>query len=200
MISAELPKIQEELELFSFIGGLLATARPSGGGRTAGTRLTTGGAGAGPGEAGSRRVQAARRSSARAVLRFMPRDYHAVGYDEAMAHVLHRSALALALALALAACGVGPAGDEDLGQTAQLLETFPNEQPAFDYFRTKGLTGEQSAGIVGNLDVESGLDPTVVQKGGPGRGIAQWSAGARWDTTSGERGQLEPDEVELELQ
>ncbi len=157
-----------------------------GGGRTAGARLTSGGAGAGPGGAGSRRVQAARRSSARAVLRFMPREYHAVGYDEPMAHVLHRSALALALALALAACGVGPAGDEDLGQTAQLLETFPNEQPAFDYFRSKGLTGEQSAGIVGNLDVESGLDPTIAQSGGPGRGIAQWSVGARWDTTPGD--------------
>ena len=114
----------------------------------------------------------------------MPSNYHAVGYDEAMAHTLHRSVLALAVALA--ACGVAPSGEEEVGQTAQALETFPNEQPAFDYFRSKGLSGEQSAGIVGNLDVESGLDPTIEQRGGPGRGIAQWSVGARWDTTPGD--------------
>ncbi len=100
-----------------------------------------------------------------------------------MASVLQRSAVVLALAVA--ACGVSPPGEE-LGESAQALETFPNEQPAFDFFRSKGLTGEQSAGIVGNLDVESGLDPAIVQSGGPGRGIAQWSAGARWDTTPGD--------------
>lgn len=100
-----------------------------------------------------------------------------------MAHVLQRSALVLVLVGT--ACGVAPPGEE-LGQTAQALETFPNEQPAFDFFRGKGLTGEQSAGIIGNLDVESGLDPTIAQSGGPGRGIAQWSAGARWDTTPGD--------------
>ena len=101
-----------------------------------------------------------------------------------MAHVLYRSGLVLALAT-VAACGVSAPGEET-GQAAQALETFPNEQPAFDFFRGKGLSGEQSAGIVGNLDVESGLDPAIVQKGGPGRGIAQWSAGARWDTTPGD--------------
>jgi hypothetical protein len=102
-----------------------------------------------------------------------------------MAQLLHGSVLALALALA--ACGGGgSSADEDLGQAAQALETYPNEQPAFDFFRSKGLTGEQSAGIIGNLDVESGLDPTIAQSGGPGRGIAQWSVGARWDTTPGD--------------
>lgn len=85
----------------------------------------------------------------------------------------------------LAACSTSPPG-EDLGQSTQALATYPNEQPAFDFFRGKGLTGEQSAGIVGNLDVESGIDPAIVQSGGPGRGIAQWSAGGRWDTTSGD--------------
>ncbi|HSO33774.1 MAG TPA: phage tail tip lysozyme, partial [Labilithrix sp.] len=106
-----------------------------------------------------------------------------------MAQVLGPARLLLPLlavgSCALAACGESPSG-EPLGESAQALETYPNEQPAFDYFRARGLTGEQSAGIVGNLDVESGLDPTIVQKGGPGRGIAQWSAGARWDTTRGD--------------
>jgi hypothetical protein len=55
---------------------------------------------------------------------------------------------------------------------------------AFDFFVGKGLTSFQAAGIVGNLDQESNDDPTSVQAGGPGRGIAQWSAGGRWDTDS----------------
>lgn len=60
-----------------------------------------------------------------------------------------------------------------------------NEKTAFDYFVGKGLTKKQAAGIVGNLDQESGMDPTIKQYGGgPGRGIAQWSVGGRWDTSS----------------
>src|SRR5215467_10965441 len=61
---------------------------------------------------------------------------------------------------------------------------FPNDQPAFEFFIGKGLTNFQAAGIVGNLDQESGVDPGSVQYGGgPGRGIAQWSVGGRWDTS-----------------
>ncbi|HTZ45427.1 MAG TPA: phage tail tip lysozyme [Jatrophihabitans sp.] len=56
-------------------------------------------------------------------------------------------------------------------------------QVAFDFFLSKGLTNVQAAGIVGNLDQESGMSPTAVQSGGPGRGIAQWSVGGRWDTS-----------------
>lgn len=60
-----------------------------------------------------------------------------------------------------------------------------NNQAAFDYFVSKGLSKVQSAGVVGNLDQESGMNPTAKQyPSGPGRGIAQWSAGARWDTLS----------------
>jgi hypothetical protein len=64
--------------------------------------------------------------------------------------------------------------------------TFPNDRTAFDYFRSHGLSAEQAAGIVGNLDQESGNDPTKYQyDNGPGRGIAQWTsggaAGDRWN-------------------
>lgn len=44
-----------------------------------------------------------------------------------------------------------------------------------------GLTPGAATGVVGNLIAESSVDPRAVQPGGPGRGIAQWSAGARWD-------------------
>ena len=80
-------------------------------------------------------------------------------------------------------CG-GPVAPESLGESASALTA--NDKTAFDYFLGKGLTATQAAGIVGNLDVESGIDPKAVQGGGPGRGIAQWSAGARWDTTAGD--------------
>jgi len=72
--------------------------------------------------------------------------------------------------------------DEQASTTA-----FANDRAAFDFFINKGLTGVQAAGIVGNLDQESGVDPTIVQYGGgPGRGIAQWSVGGRWDTSAGD--------------
>src|SRR6202034_2480410 len=36
--------------------------------------------------------------------------------------------------------------------------------------------------IVGNLIQESAVDPSIAQYGGgPGRGIAQWSEGGRWN-------------------
>ncbi|MEO6953676.1 MAG: phage tail tip lysozyme [Polyangia bacterium] len=73
-------------------------------------------------------------------------------------------------------------GTPTIDQTSEALG-YPNDGVAFEFFVGKGLTEAQSAGIVGNLDVESGVSPTAVQSGGPGRGIAQWSVGARWDTT-----------------
>jgi hypothetical protein len=61
---------------------------------------------------------------------------------------------------------------------------FANDKPAYDFFVGKGLTNFQAAGIVGNLDQESGVNPASVQAGGPGRGIAQWSVGGRWDSSA----------------
>lgn len=70
---------------------------------------------------------------------------------------------------------------------AQVAIIRENEAAAFAYFVEKGLTPEQSAGVIGNLDQESGMDPTIHQiGGGPGRGLAQWSAGGRWDTYAGD--------------
>ena len=74
---------------------------------------------------------------------------------------------------------------ESLGTSREAASTpFANDKAAYDYFIGKGLTNLQAAGVVGNLDQESGVNPTISQSGGGvGRGIAQWSAGARWDTT-----------------
>ena len=88
---------------------------------------------------------------------------------------------------AFAGCSSDTGSPDRFGSTSAAIATFPNDKAAFDFFIGKGLTGEQAAGIIGNLDVESGDDPSVSQEGGgPGRGLAQWLAGGRWDTTSGD--------------
>jgi len=46
-----------------------------------------------------------------------------------------------------------------------------------------GLTNIAAIGIVANLQAESNLDPAIKQLGGgPGRGLAQWEKGGRFDT------------------
>jgi hypothetical protein len=92
----------------------------------------------------------------------------------------------LALLLVVFGCSDNGAG-EPTGQSAAALNT--NDKAAFDFFVAKGVTNFQSAGIVGNLDQESNVDPTAVQSGGPGRGIAQWSTGGRWDTDTNDNAQ-----------
>ncbi len=68
-------------------------------------------------------------------------------------------------------------------QPGRAAASTSNEETAYDFFIAKGLAAFQVAGIIGNLDVESGVDPTLSQSsGGPGRGIAQWEVGYRWDT------------------
>ncbi|MEP6797543.1 MAG: phage tail tip lysozyme [Lapillicoccus sp.] len=71
--------------------------------------------------------------------------------------------------------------------TATLGINRTNERKAFDFFVSQGLSKKQAAGIIGNLDQESGMDPRITQiGGGPGRGIAQWGVGGRWDTYAGD--------------
>ena len=103
---------------------------------------------------------------------------------------MRAQSLATALAIVVlggtlgAGCVGGPPVDEN-EEAVTPLTAFANDKTAYEFFVGKGLTNFQSAGIVGNLDQESGVDPTAVQfGGGPGRGIAQWSVGGRWDTSN----------------
>lgn len=49
--------------------------------------------------------------------------------------------------------------------------------------KAQGFTDESSAGVLGNLQQESGVNPKSKQGGGgPGRGMMQWTEGARWAT------------------
>ena len=97
---------------------------------------------------------------------------------------MSRTSLGLLVVASLALSGcVGGAPPVDEASEAATT-AFANDKPAFDFFVAKGLTNFQAAGIVGNLDQESGVNPASVQSGGPGRGIAQWSVGGRWDTSA----------------
>lgn len=94
-----------------------------------------------------------------------------------------KKTLAILFLLAITGCATDPSideGDENTSTAEQDLSS--NTHSAFDYFVAKGLTKRQAAGIVGNLLQESSMNPSAVQYGGgPGRGIAQWSVGGRWD-------------------
>jgi hypothetical protein len=74
--------------------------------------------------------------------------------------------------------------DEDLPPEGSEASLTNNQRTAFNYFVSKGFTDIQAAGIVGNLMQESSVRPTAVQPGGPGRGIAQWSVGGRFNSGS----------------
>ena len=88
------------------------------------------------------------------------------------------------LVASLVACGDAGSPSESTDESAQELNA--NDGTAFSFFVGKGLTTFQAAGIVGNLDQESNVNPNAVQPGGPGRGIAQWSVGGRWDHDAGD--------------
>jgi hypothetical protein len=82
----------------------------------------------------------------------------------------------------VSACSGAPQGEDVV--TAEGEEALTaNEKTAYDFFVGKGLSKAQAAGIVGNLIQESNVLPGSVQSGGPGRGIAQWSVGGRWNAS-----------------
>jgi hypothetical protein len=104
---------------------------------------------------------------------------------------LRHASLSLLTVLAAAATGcateAASTDDADVDTSTAESALSANETAAFNFFVAKGLTDVQSAGVVGNLMQESSMNPGAVQfGGGPGRGIAQWSTGGRWDTSAGD--------------
>ncbi|HET9990424.1 MAG TPA: phage tail tip lysozyme [Kofleriaceae bacterium] len=91
----------------------------------------------------------------------------------------------IALAV-VAGCATDESDDSSLDNSTSSTEQdlSSNEHAAFDYFVARGLTKRQAAGIVGNLIQESSVNPKAIEfGGGPGRGIAQWSVGGRWNSS-----------------
>jgi len=96
--------------------------------------------------------------------------------------------------------------------TGATLQGNNNAEKAFNYFVANSFSAEQSAGIVGNLQVESGVDPTRVRgqpvgtdpnapvSGVATKGIAQWEGGrlSRLISYAEARGE-DPYTLELQL-
>lgn len=53
-------------------------------------------------------------------------------------------------------------------------------EQVYNFFIGQGFASAQAAGITGNFVQESSCSPEAVQPDGPGRGLAQWSLGGRW--------------------
>jgi hypothetical protein len=98
----------------------------------------------------------------------------------------YSSRLAVVIAFVTSGCVVGEdplPTEDDLPPQYSEAALSNNAETAFNFFVSKGLTDIQAAGIVGNLMQESSVRPTAVELGGgPGRGIAQWSVGGRWNS------------------
>jgi hypothetical protein len=81
------------------------------------------------------------------------------------------------------------------------LVCSPNAATAYDYFIGKGLRDFQAAAIVGNLQWESGIDPTLAvmdTNGQMSRGIAMWQP-PRWQNLIAFAGSRNPLSLEVQL-
>ncbi len=78
-----------------------------------------------------------------------------------------------------------------------------NAEKAFNYLKSKGLTAEQAAGLVGNFMQEAGhnIDPTIANRSGH-KGIAQWDPKDRWPklVQFAQNKGLNPETLEAQLQ
>ncbi len=77
-----------------------------------------------------------------------------------------------------------------------------NAAVAFDFLVDKGLTLEQAAAVVGNLQFESGLDPTLAvmdTNGQMSRGIAMWQP-PRWQNLISFAGSRNPFSLDTQLE
>lgn len=74
------------------------------------------------------------------------------------------------------AAGEGAA--EGTGGDGDIVGGNSDEEKAWNFFAGKGFTNAAAAGILGNLQQESGINPKQKQYGGgPGRGLCQWEKG-----------------------
>jgi hypothetical protein len=74
-------------------------------------------------------------------------------------------------------------GDESGGKQPSGGGASGNAKTALDFFVSQGWSPEQAAGLVANLQAESGqkLDPNIFGDGGAGYGIAQWHGSRQRD-------------------
>lgn len=66
------------------------------------------------------------------------------------------------------------AGGYGMSESAQILSGNSNAEKAWNFFAGKGLSPQAISGILGNLQQESGLDPTATNASSGAFGIGQW--------------------------
>ncbi len=54
-----------------------------------------------------------------------------------------------------------------------------NKKAIWSYLIQKGLSSEATAGVMGNMQAESGFDPSAIEGNGEGHGLIQWSFGRK---------------------
>jgi hypothetical protein len=98
---------------------------------------------------------------------------------------------------------IGAPGPSSSGDTSGDFSGSANAEKAFNYLKSKGLTAEQAAGLVGNFMQEAGpkIDPKITNSIGH-KGIAQWDPRDRWPklVTFAKSKNLNPESLEAQLQ
>ncbi len=89
---------------------------------------------------------------------------------------------------------------EDLFKTDGSTEG--NARVIWNYFKYKGLSDAATAGILGNIQAESGMDPGIVEMGsGIGYGLIQWSFGRRTALEQAAAAQgVDPSNIQFQLE
>ena len=99
--------------------------------------------------------------------------------------------------------GPSPARPGAGGDTSGDFTGSANAEKAFNYLKSKGLTAEQAAGLVGNFMQEAGqnIDPKITNSIGH-KGIAQWDPNDRWPklVNFAKSKSLNPESLEAQLQ
>lgn len=65
------------------------------------------------------------------------------------------------------------------GYGTSSLDGNDNAEKIWNFFKGKGLTPEETAIIMGNIEAESGYDPAAIESNGEGHGLVQWSFGRK---------------------
>lgn len=97
-----------------------------------------------------------------------------------------------------------PSSDTPVGSPGSAKDSNPDSVAKYlaGQLATLGLTTEQIAGVLGNIQQESGFNPKAIQDPGPGRGLAQWSVDERWAELkkwAKKNGDLNPWEAETQV-
>lgn len=81
------------------------------------------------------------------------------------------------------------------------MPTTMTGKELFEWLTSEGLSPAGATGIVANLQAESGLNAKANQPNGPGRGIAQWSEGGRWDqlVAAAKNARRDPEDINTQL-